>query len=179
MKRQLWVVLSGLLVCGITLGAAKTGSKGSGLTPTSRVPLSEEAILALDQALAGPTGEYALRARYAAVLEKFQGVEDVRPFDRIIDAEQRHVDALVKQYTKYGLQPPEDTWLGNVTAPETMLEAAEDAVEFEIANGDMYETLLTSVVGYSSLLNTFDTLMNASLDNHTPAFERAIKRLSR
>jgi hypothetical protein len=75
--------------------------------------------------------EYKARATYWKVIEKFG---PVRPFANIVEAEGRHVDALLLLFHQYGLPVPEDRWPMCVTVPDTLAEACREAVKAEEAN---------------------------------------------
>ena len=67
-------------------------------------PLTEAEKTALNDAI---QDEYKARATYEKILDTFG---DVRPFVNIINAEDRHVEALVWLHERYGVPVPEDTW---------------------------------------------------------------------
>jgi len=131
-------------------------------------PAAREALLTT---LAGEDGEYAARATYAAILDKWPGAQ---PYANILLAEEQHIAALQQQCVKYGVPIPEDSHLGTVTAPDTLLEAAETGVAAEILNVEMYDEFLGDVAGYPGLVKVFTNLRAASLYNHLPAFEAAL-----
>jgi len=142
--------------------------------------LTAAAQAALLEALAGPDGEYAARATYAAILAKWNNAQ---PFANIYAAEVRHVEALVQQCKKYGVPVPADEFMGNVEAPADLCAAAEQGVAGEILNIAMYEGtpepgdepgLLEVVQQYPSLVLVFTNLRDASLYNHLPAFRAAV-----
>jgi hypothetical protein len=133
-------------------------------------PVARQALLT---ALAGPQGEYAARAEYAAILAKFG--PGIQPYANILEAEKKHIAALQQQCEKYGVPVPADPYLGNVTAPATLMEAAETGVLAETLNVAMYDDLLTKVKQYPSLVQVFTNLRAASLNNHLPAFQAAIE----
>jgi len=169
MKRSILTILSALMVGAtfnlITLEAqARRGGGGT-------AALDPAAKAALLTTLAGPDGEYAARATYAAILAKFGA--GVQPYSNIYQAEVKHIAALQQQCVKYGVPIPPDTYLGNVTAPETLLEAAQTGVVAEILNVEMYDEELLTVQKYPSLVQVFTNLRDASLYNHLPAFEAA------
>ncbi len=168
-KRNTRIILSALVI-GATLSlvtlAAQAQRGGGGTTALS--PAAKAALLT---ALAAPEGEYAARAEYAAILAKF-GAE-VQPYANIYQAEVRHIAALEQQCLKYGVPIPADTYLGNVTAPATLLEAAQTGVVAETLNVAMYDELLGEAQSYPSLVQVFTNLRAASLNNHLPAFEAA------
>lgn len=122
---------------------------------------------ALDKAI---IDEYKAYATYDAVLEKF-GM--TRPFSMIIRAEEQHISSLKSVYDKYGLEIPENTWVGTVNVPATLTAACQTGVDAELANVKLYkEELLPVVKNYSDITSVFTRLMNASETKHLPAFQR-------
>lgn len=122
---------------------------------------------ALDRAI---LDEYKAYATYDAVLEKL-GM--TRPFSMIIRAEEQHISSLKSIYDKYGLEIPENIWVGTVDVPETLIAACQTGVDAEIANVKLYkEELLPVVKNYSDITNVFTRLMDASETKHLPAFQR-------
>lgn len=129
--------------------------------------LSAEAKDALDEAI---DDEYKALATYEAVIGAFGSV---RPFSMIKGAEERHIASLKTIYEKYGLEVPENSWSGKVSAPGTLKEACGIGVEAEIANAALYkDKLLPAVAGYDDIVSVFTSLMNASQQKHLQAFER-------
>jgi hypothetical protein len=173
MKRNLVVALSTFIVCAALGPAASTAlaqrGGGGGGTPPALDPVAREALIT---ALTSPVGEYAARAEYTAILAKFGNT--MQPYARILQAEQQHIAALQQQCVKYGVPIPPDTYAGNVTAPATLLEAAQTGVTAELLNVALYDELLTKVRNYPSLVQVFTNLRAASLNNHLPAFEAAV-----
>ncbi len=96
----------------------------------------EQVIEALSEAL---NDEYKARATYYKVIERFG---PFRPFVNIVEAEDRHVAALLGQFSRLGETPPADTWPSRVKAPATLAQACADAVQAEIDNDAMYSRLL-------------------------------------
>ena len=86
--------------------------------------------------------ERKAEATYAAVIAKFG---PVRPFSNIIEAEQRHASALERQLRRLGLTVPPNPWTGKVSAPATLKEACESAVEGEIENIALYDRLIPMI----------------------------------
>jgi hypothetical protein len=124
----------------------------------------------LTEALTGPSGEYAAYAAYQAVILKFGKIQ---PFVSIMDAEAKHIAALQTQMQKYGMAVPANSWLGTITAPATVTDAALLGVAAEKSNAVMYDQLLLKVKAYPDLVRVFGNLEGASLGNHLPAFEAA------
>lgn len=163
-KIGLWIVGIGIIgtVTWAALGALPAGSA---TPPAANV---REALL---QALAGPDGEYAAYASYAAVLETYGAVE---PYGTIAAAELRHIAALERLLNKYGIDYPEtNPYLGTIETPSSLEDAARAWVAGEIANVALYDGLLPIVANYPDITRVFGNLRGASLQSHLPAFERA------
>jgi len=96
----------------------------------------------------------------------------VVPFVRIRDAETRHIEALVRLYIAYALTAPsDDSYSGQLEAPDSVQEACQMGVEAEIANAAIYDEILEGVIE-QDVITVFERLRAASLDNHLPAFEQ-------
>jgi hypothetical protein len=180
MKRNQIIRNALLALSALALGATISVAKPPPQAPRtcSTATLNPVATQALLTALAGPQGEYAARAEYAAILA-VPGWENVQPYANIYQAEVKHVAALEQQCQKFGVPIPADPYMGNITAPTTLLEAAEAGVAAELANIAMYGDdenpgLLAAVTQYPSLVQVFTNLRDASLNNHLPAFEAAV-----
>lgn len=120
--------------------------------------------------------EYKARATYRRVLEKFGAV---RPFSNIVEAEQRHIDALLVLFEKHGLRVPEDNWPDRIETPGTLLAACQAGVTAEIDNAAMYDRLLAASSDYPDVQRVLRNLQRASQENHLPAFQRCVERESR
>lgn len=132
--------------------------------------LTDEQVGALQSAL---DDEYKAYATYDAVIKK---LGNVRPFIMIIRAEEQHISSLKALFDKYGLNIPENSYLGSVTFDGTLSDACTTGVEAEIANGMLYqEDLLDKVKGFEDIAMVFTNLMNASNTKHLPAFERCVE----
>jgi hypothetical protein len=122
--------------------------------------------------LAALDDEFKARATYEQVLADFG---DVRPFANIVEAEQRHIDALVVLFARYGLEVPADPWPGQVTRYGSIAEACAAGVEAEIENAALYDRLLAGTTRVD-VLETYRNLQRASQENHLPAFRRCAQR---
>lgn len=116
--------------------------------------------------------EYRARATYRKVIETFG---PVRPFVNIVQAEERHADALLRQFDRLGVEPPQDTWPDRVTVPRTLAEVCEAAVQAEIDNETMYERLIRQVSD-PVVRRVMRRLQEASQQRHLPAFRRCQER---
>lgn len=119
--------------------------------------------------------EYKARATYRQVLEKFG---EVRPFSNIVEAEQRHIDALLVLFQNYGLRVPEDNWPESIEIPETLLAACQAGVAAEVDNASMYDRLLAASSEFPDVQSVLRNLQRASRENHLPAFQRCVERES-
>jgi len=131
--------------------------------------MDEKIVEALTEAL---EDEYKARATYRKVIETFG---PIRPFINIVEAEDRHASALLRQFERFGLQPPKDRWASRIEAPSSIAEACEAAVAAEIENAAMYNRLIAMVddpAARKVLLN----LQDASQNRHLPAFRRCLER---
>ena len=139
----------------------------AGETLDLQVQLTGEEIVL--EALMGPDGEYAAAASYLAVLEEYG---DVEPYATIYEAELRHVDALIRQLERLGVDVPENPYLGQIAAPEDLESAARAWAEGEVANVELYDALLAQTDD-AQLSKVLNNLRSASLDSHLSAFEAA------
>ncbi|GER08689.1 hypothetical protein GCM10007972_26700 [Iodidimonas muriae] len=134
--------------------------------------MNEKTVAALTEAL---DDEYKARATYRKVIETFG---PIRPFINIVDAEDRHASALLRQFERLGLQPPEDKWTGRIEAPSSITAACEAAVTAEIENAEMYDRLLADLDD-AAVRNVLLNLQDASQNRHLPAFQRCLERSKR
>jgi hypothetical protein len=167
MKKTLSLLAAFGLVVAL-LGAASAQRRGGGAPP----PITVEAQTALLEALAGPVGEYNAYAGYNAIIAKFGPVQ---PYSNIMAAEANHIGALQSALARYGVAYPANPYLGKITAPETLLEAAQAGVDEEVANAAMYDRLILAVRAYPDLVRVMTNLKTASLEKHLPALQAALE----
>lgn len=117
--------------------------------------------------------EYKARATYRLVISKFG---EIRPFVNIVEAEGRHIQALLPLFETYSIPVPEDDWDSRVEAPVSILDACKAGVQAEIDNAEMYERLLDSTKQYPDVQVVLMQLQRASRENHLPAFQRCVER---
>lgn len=128
--------------------------------------LAETAKIALEKAI---EDEYKARALYQKVIDKYG---NIRPFIMIIRAEEQHISSLKALFDKYGLSIPADN-TQNLPEIISVSGACTIGVEAEIANADLYQKeLLPDVKNYEDITLVFTSLMDASLKNHLPAFQK-------
>jgi uncharacterized membrane protein YgcG len=130
--------------------------------------------MTLEQALATALDdEYKARATYRAVLDAYG---EVRPFSRIVESEERHIEALHRLYDRYELTPPSDTWPDRVSLPPSLADACQAGIDGERENAALYAKLIAAVEDFPDVAQTFRRLHAASQENHLPAFERGLRR---
>ncbi len=116
--------------------------------------------------------EFKACAMYRKIIDKF-GL--VRPFVNIVEAEERHIAALIPLFKQYDIPIPEDIWDSRLQAPDTLWEACQSGVDAEIENMAMYERLLANTKE-ANVFRVLSNLQAASRDNHLPAFQRCLER---
>jgi hypothetical protein len=121
------------------------GTGGLALTPLT---LSEAADL--QNAI---LEEYGALNLYNAVMKQLGSVV---PFSQIALSEQMHINALARQATRYGVSIPANPGL---TAPK--FASLKAACQAGVVPGTTH----------SDLLRVYQSLQNASLNSHLPAFE--------
>lgn len=126
--------------------------------------LDGDEIQALQMAL---DDEYHALAVYQSVIDTFG---DVEPFVEIAQSEQRHIEALIKHFDKYGVPVPENDWIGEIPAFESVAAACQAGAQAEIANAALYDQLF-SMTDDPGLIQVFTNLSQASLESHLPQFE--------
>jgi hypothetical protein len=118
--------------------------------------------------------EYRSWATYDQVIRDFGAV---RPFINIREAESRHIAALCGLFAFYGLPVPANSWPGKVDRYASLQAAREAGAAGEIANGKMYDRLL-SQTKRADILAVLYRLQLASQQRHLPAFQRGARRVA-
>ena len=131
---------------------------------TPVAPLDAAEVAALTEAI---NEEYGALNTYQAVLSQ---LGNVTPFNRIVRAEQQHVNALARLFTKYGLSVPANPELVPAPTFASLTAACQTGVDAEIADAALYDTLKPSVDN-ADILQVFANLQAASLNSHLPAFD--------
>lgn len=132
-------------------------------------PLEPAEVRALEEAL---DDEYRAWSTYEQVIADFGAV---RPFSNIVEAEARHIEALLGLYARYGLAAPPNPWPGKVARYASVREACEAGVAAEVANAALYERLL-GATRRPDLQAVFRNLQRASQERHLEAFRRCAAR---
>ncbi|MEN8240567.1 MAG: DUF2202 domain-containing protein [Chloroflexota bacterium] len=112
--------------------------------------------------------EYRAWAIYNQVMLDF-GM-DTRPFSNIRSAESHHFDQLTALFAEYGIDIPDNPWIGNVPSFESVSAACAAGVDAEIENAALYDLIFSST-DREDITIVYEALQRASLDKHLPAFE--------
>jgi rubrerythrin len=115
--------------------------------------------------------EYKARTTYRLILDKFG---EIAPFRNIVEAEERHIQALLPLFQKYGIPIPADEWEAKIQVPDSISVACELGVQAEIENAELYQRLLQLTQKYPDVQRVFLNLQRASQANHLPAFQRCV-----
>jgi hypothetical protein len=104
-------------------------------------------------------------------LQVIRDLGEVRPFSNIVEAEQRHIDALLALFEKYGVAPPANRWAGRVPRFDNVQAACVASVQAEIDNMAVYDKVFKTTTR-EDILAVYSALRAASQDRHLPAFQR-------
>lgn len=149
-------------LAALALTSACTGASASDDTSPDAAALQQ----ALDD-------EYRAEATYKAVIDAFG---EVRPFINIIKAERRHAARAKAEMDRLGVNyEATNPYLGQLSAPATLLEACEQGVTAEIENIALYDQLLPTIQD-DRVRATLSDLQAASRERHLPAFRRCVSR---
>jgi hypothetical protein len=119
--------------------------------------------------------EYKSHTTYQQVINDFG---PVRPFINIVEAEARHISALLALADRYGIAPRENPWDGRTPRFGSIQDACVAGVQAEIENVALYDRLIQSTQR-PDILTVFQSLRSASQDRHLPAFRRCSERGAR
>jgi hypothetical protein len=117
--------------------------------------------------------EYKARATYRLVISKFG---EIRPFINIVEAESRHIQALLPLFDKYDVPVADDNWESRVNAHASVTDACQAGVQAEIENAETYDRLLESTTQYQDVQAVLKQLQRASKGDYLPAFQRCVER---
>jgi hypothetical protein len=156
------IALALALLAAAVIGGACDAKDRAG-SPVFEVS-SEDPTEALGLAI---QDEYRVERTYARVLTEHG---DIGPFDHVVLAEQKHINALTGLYTTRGLNAPSDPWQPeDIPSFATLRLACEAGVALEEANVALYDGLLTGELP-ADVHTVFLNLQAASRDHHLPAF---------
>ncbi|MCA9352664.1 DUF2202 domain-containing protein [Patescibacteria group bacterium] len=166
--KKFYVILGIIIIALVTILSLQSSEQPVvGSTYQSNSTSNSDVASALDRAI---NDEYKALVTYQVTIATFG---EKKPFVNIVQAEVRHIVSLKALYKKYQLDIPDNTWIGQVSIPETFHEVCALGVQAEIENVRLYEEELIPIVQvYPDIVAVFENLKNASKQNHLPAFER-------
>ncbi len=157
------VLLMSLMVfAALTISAADFGARGA--LKADDLTLSDMLTFAIQD-------EYLARAEYAQIIQEYG---PIRPFIKIVKAEERHISYLSPLFEKYGYNVPEDSANDHVVIPQDIKTSLEIGVNAEIENIAMYESFLEKDLP-EDVRVVFEKLQAAS-ENHLRAFNNGLRR---
>ncbi len=116
--------------------------------------------------------EYLARAEYELIIQEYG---NIRPFSRIILAEERHILWVIDALNEYEFAVPEDESKDHVVLPTSIKTALETGVKAEIDNIAMYDKFLAQPNLPATIRTLFLKLQNGSR-NHLRAFQNRLRR---
>ncbi|MBL8133123.1 MAG: hypothetical protein JNL42_14780 [Anaerolineae bacterium] len=144
------------------------GAYGGGLMlnlpPASTEALSQDSI---DLMIDGWLDEQHAYAVYGSIIEQFGAV---RPFVNIQRSEAQHIAAWETLFARYGVTVPEVPAF-DVPQFASVAEACAAGAVAEVANFDLYDSMLAAFQPYPDLAYVAQALRDASEFSHLPAFE--------
>jgi hypothetical protein len=169
MKKVLFTVftvtllLGGALYLGISTYASDQTSYEA---QTVSLEVDENGLYSLEDMLVyAMLDEIHAKQTYEAMIEVYG---EIRPFTKIMEAEQTHIDLLLPLFETYQIELPVSDYVPVV--PETIEEALAIGVEAEIANIALYEAFLSQELP-EDVRAVFEQLVNAS-NHHLDAFSK-------
>lgn len=139
------------------------------LFSSNAIANSIDNVKALEMAL---DDEQKAKATYLQVINDFG---EVRPFSNILQSEQRHINALMPFFAKYGVAPKQNPYLGNTPSFGSIKEACEAGVDAEVENVNLYHKIF-ALTDDKDLIRVFENLQWASEQRHLRAFQRCAAR---
>jgi hypothetical protein len=160
------LVLGSLVYIGIGVNAASVYEDGEGYTT---LEVNADQVYTVEEMLvAAIEDEYLAQATYQAIIEAYG---NIKPFSKIVLAEQTHIDLLLPLFEAYGVDVPVNYAADFVVLPDSISSALATGIEAETLNIAMYQIFLDQEDLPSDVQTVFELLMNAS-ENHLRAFSR-------
>ena len=156
------LLITGLLSISIFAASTPTTMESTSLDLEENYTLEEMLNITL-------LDELKAKATYEAIIDTYG---EVKPFTRILLAEQRHIDALLVLFSTYGFEVPTFD-ISNIVVPESLTAALEAGVQAEVDNIALYDAFLSQTDIPEDVVITFTALQNAS-ENHLRAFNRGL-----
>ena len=158
---------------GRNTNAPRGNNTGGGLYLNLPPASTDELPQAItDLMIDGWMDEQHAYAVYGSIIDQFGAV---RPFVNIQRSETQHIAAWEMLFVRYGIAIPE---VPAFDLPEfaSLTEACTVGAEAEVANFDLYDTMIAAFEAYPDLQYVTQNLRDVSEFNHLPAFERCAGR---
>ena len=147
-----------------TMVNKRGNGSGTGLAFVETVPLTEAEVEGLQAAI---VEEYMAYNTYAEIIDAYG---EVTPFTRIVKAEEKHSEALIRLANYYSVEVPENEGRTFDFSYTTLADACQVGVEIETLDGADLQKLISETEN-PNLIRVYTNLMNASLNKHLVAFE--------
>ncbi len=152
-------------------GNMNRGTGQNGMGSFANLPAAYEGELpqdVIDLMISGWVDEQHAYAVYEGVITQFG---NVRPFVNIQRAEAQHIAAWEFLFNRYSIAIPE---IPKVEVPQfvSLTEACQLGATAEVANFDLYDTMLTTFDPYPDIHQVAVNLRNVSEYKHLPAFQQ-------
>lgn len=158
------LVFSLVLVTGLSVSAKSAGV----LLDAPILDEDEDGILTLEEMLTyAILDEYAAQATYQAIIEAYG---QVKPFSKIVLAEQKHIDLLLPLFETYGINVPENHASDSVVLPDSIASAIATGIEAETLNIAIYDSFLEQDLPDD--VRTVFEYLKAGSENHLKAFSK-------
>ncbi|OHE36550.1 MAG: hypothetical protein A2013_04380 [Tenericutes bacterium GWE2_38_8] len=167
-----------MLFTGLGLAVAGLAFVGFGVSAASTYAvvedygvytLSEDGTYTVEEMLVSAIqDEYLAQATYAAIIDAYG---EIKPFTKIILAEQTHIDLLLPLFAAYGIEVPVNDAAQYVVLPDSISSALSTGVQAETLNIAMYDAFLSQVDLPADVQTVFEYLQAAS-ENHLAAFSK-------
>ncbi len=167
-----------MLFTGLGLAVAGLAFVGFGVSAASTYAvvedygvytLSEDGTYTVEEMLVSAIqDEYLAQATYKAIIDTYG---EIKPFTKIILAEQTHIDLLLPLFAAYGIEVPVNDAAQYVVLPDSISSALSTGVQAETLNIAMYDAFLSQVDLPADVQTVFEYLQAAS-ENHLAAFSK-------
>jgi hypothetical protein len=168
-----WILGFGIAITTLAVGATAWTLNAEATAPTlgstESIELSETTPTTLaDMLTLAIQDEYLAQAEYNLILAEYG---NIRPFSKIVLAEQTHIDLLIPLFEAYGIEIPVNTAADSTVLPESVSAAIAMGVDAEQANIAMYDLFLADETLPEDVKAVFELLRAASV-KHLSAFQK-------
>jgi len=143
----------------------ESSSAGSSESPPDMVDLHEMLIDTLHN-------EYRSHARYQAVLDTF---DRPSPFPLVDEQSEEKILALQTVLEKYNLPIGKNPYLGQIIAPNRIVQACRKGKEGELETIALYEKFLPLVTDFTDVHTVFSKNAEMSRNTYIPLFNNCIE----